>query len=52
MNEQNGKKFIFVKREEIGKCPKCNKEVYTDNLYVAKEKEVFHLSCHNSNDEK
>lgn len=52
MNNQNSEKYIFIKREELGKCPKCNKEVFSDNLYVEKEKEVFHLSCHNNNDKK
>lgn len=50
MNNQNGEKFTFVKKEKVGKCPKCNKDVFTDNLYVRDNDEVFHLSCRNEKD--
>lgn len=37
----------FVKAEEKGTCPCCNKKVFTDQLYVQEDKNVYHFSCYN-----
>lgn len=42
-----GKLFRFVARKKIGKCPCCPKDVYDDQLYVAKDENVYHHSCFN-----
>jgi hypothetical protein len=38
----------FVKAEEKGKCPCCDKKVFTDQLYVEEDKNVYHFSCYNN----
>ena len=46
-NKEKTEKFTFIKRETLGKCPCCNKEVYNDQLYVSEDKNVYHYSCYN-----
>lgn len=40
-------KFTFVKREQVGICECCKKEVYNDQLFVEEEINVYHFSCYN-----
>lgn len=46
-NKEKTEKSTFIKREILGKCPCCNKEVYNDQLYVSEDKNVYHYSCYN-----
>lgn len=46
-NKEETKKFTFIKRENLGKCPCCDKEVHNDQLYVEEDKNVYHYSCYN-----
>lgn len=45
--KRKGQIHTFVTKKVIGKCPKCNNNIYEDNLFVQKDDEVFHFSCHN-----
>jgi hypothetical protein len=50
-----GKVFTFIKSEELGKCPCCNQNVKSDQLFVKEDKNVYHFSCFNemkSNEKK
>jgi hypothetical protein len=42
-----GKVFTFIKAENLGDCPCCNKNVTNDQLFVKEEKNVYHFSCYN-----
>jgi len=37
----------FIKSEEKGKCPCCNENVYSDQLYVEEDNKTYHFSCYN-----
>lgn len=37
----------FVRAEIKGKCSCCNKDVYTDQLWVSEHDNVYHFSCYN-----
>ena len=43
---EKGQRFIFIKSEPMGKCPCCDKEVFSDTLYVEENKNVYHFTCH------
>ena len=40
---------MFVKSEEKGACPLCPNNVYTDELFVEIDCNIYHLSCYNDN---
>lgn len=40
-------KFVFVKKEELGICECCNKEVFNNTLYVKEGEKYYHFSCYN-----
>lgn len=42
-----GEKFTFVKRQELGQCECCQKNVYDNELFVEEDQKVYHFSCHN-----
>jgi len=50
MKDKNVKNRIhtFVKKEVLCVCPYCEENIYEDNLFVEKDEELFHLSCHNN----
>jgi hypothetical protein len=41
------KTFRFITREEKGTCSCCTENVYSDQLYVEENSNVYHLSCFN-----
>lgn len=46
-------KDTILQKEDLGNCPCCNKEVYSNQLYVAvSENNTYHLSCYNMRDSK
>jgi len=48
MDKKISKGFTkFVRAEEKGKCPCCNEKVFTDQLYVEEDPNVYHFSCYN-----
>lgn len=43
----NGKPFTFVKKDGLGKCPKCSVIVYDDELFIEEDGDVYHYACYN-----
>lgn len=37
----------FIMSQLIGLCPHCDKDVYNNQLYVEKDDNIYHYSCHN-----
>ncbi|AYP68279.1 hypothetical protein PQE75_gp200 [Bacillus phage vB_BcoS-136] len=40
-------RFTFQKRENLGTCECCKKDVFDNTLYVREDDKVYHFSCHN-----
>lgn len=38
----------FIKAEELGKCPCCPNKVFSDQLFVEEDNEIYHYSCYNN----
>lgn len=39
--------LTFIKSEKLGDCPRCNKEVKNDSLFVKEDSNTYHFSCYN-----
>lgn len=36
-----------TEKDYEGKCPKCGRDVYSDQLFTEERGSVYHLSCYN-----
>lgn len=46
-SKEGTERFMFIKREILGKCLYCSEDVYSDRLYVKDNENIYHYSCYN-----